>query len=67
MVCFHTVNYLYFPPPEARDAARSARLVKSMTVKHEKVSSMSPEVQHQVQKLSFLLIIALILASAGAS
>ncbi|KAM7012997.1 glomulin, FKBP associated protein b isoform 2-T2 [Tautogolabrus adspersus] len=33
---------------EARDAARSSRLVKSMTVKHEKVSNMSPEAQHQV-------------------
>ncbi|XP_047443511.1 glomulin-like [Mugil cephalus] len=33
---------------EARDAARSNRLVKSTTVKHEKVSKMSPEVQHQV-------------------
>uniref|UniRef100_UPI0037E930EE glomulin-like n=1 Tax=Semicossyphus pulcher TaxID=241346 RepID=UPI0037E930EE len=33
---------------EARDAARSSRLVKSMTVKHEKVSNMSPESQHQV-------------------
>ncbi|XP_070689029.1 glomulin-like [Pempheris klunzingeri] len=33
---------------ETRDAARSARLVKSMNVKHEKVSNMSPEVQHQV-------------------
>ncbi|XP_008295535.1 glomulin-like [Stegastes partitus] len=33
---------------EARDAARSSRSVKNMTVKHEKVSNMSPEVQHQV-------------------
>ncbi|XP_038572926.1 glomulin-like [Micropterus salmoides] len=33
---------------EGRDAARSARLVKSITVKHEEVSNMSPEVQHQV-------------------
>ncbi|XP_029285000.1 glomulin-like [Cottoperca gobio] len=33
---------------EARDAARSSRLVKSITVKHEKMSDMSPEVQHQV-------------------
>ncbi|XP_071343353.1 glomulin-like [Trachinotus anak] len=33
---------------EARDAARSTRLVKSTTVKHEKVNDMSPEVQHQV-------------------
>ncbi|KAI3369097.1 hypothetical protein L3Q82_026057, partial [Scortum barcoo] len=33
---------------EARDAARSTRLVKSITVKHEKVSNMSPEAQHQV-------------------
>ncbi|XP_035509612.1 glomulin-like [Morone saxatilis] len=33
---------------EARDAARSTRLVKSITVKHEKVSNISPEVQHQV-------------------
>ncbi|XP_069560066.1 glomulin-like [Brachyistius frenatus] len=33
---------------EARDAARSTRLVKSLTVKHEKVSNMSPEIQHQV-------------------
>ncbi|XP_059196955.1 glomulin-like [Centropristis striata] len=33
---------------EARDAARSTRLVKSLTVKHEKVSNMSPEEQHQV-------------------
>ncbi|XP_044056820.1 glomulin-like [Siniperca chuatsi] len=33
---------------EARDATRSTRLVKSITVKHEKVSNMSPEVQHQV-------------------
>ncbi|XP_073332813.1 glomulin-like [Pagrus major] len=33
---------------EARDAARSSRLVKSITVKHENVSNMSPEVQHQV-------------------
>ncbi|XP_005451205.1 glomulin, FKBP associated protein b isoform X1 [Oreochromis niloticus] len=33
---------------EARDAARSTKLVKSITVKQEKVSNMSPEVQHQV-------------------
>uniref|UniRef100_A0A671V6A8 Glomulin, FKBP associated protein b n=1 Tax=Sparus aurata TaxID=8175 RepID=A0A671V6A8_SPAAU len=33
---------------EARDAARATRLVKSITVKHENVSNMSPEVQHQV-------------------
>ncbi|KAM8745756.1 glomulin, FKBP associated protein b isoform 2-T2 [Acanthopagrus schlegelii] len=33
---------------EARDASRSTRLVKSITVKHESVSNMSPEVQHQV-------------------
>ncbi|XP_072246389.1 glomulin-like [Leuresthes tenuis] len=33
---------------EARDAARSIRSVKRITVKHEKVSNMSPEVQHQV-------------------
>uniref|UniRef100_A0A3P8U8H2 Glomulin, FKBP associated protein b n=1 Tax=Amphiprion percula TaxID=161767 RepID=A0A3P8U8H2_AMPPE len=33
---------------KARDAARSNRLVRSITVKHEKVSNMSPEVQHQV-------------------
>ncbi|XP_042339975.1 glomulin-like [Plectropomus leopardus] len=33
---------------EARDAARSTRLVQSIKVKHEKVSNMSPEVQHQV-------------------
>ncbi|XP_070765474.1 glomulin-like [Enoplosus armatus] len=33
---------------EARDAARSTRLVKSITVKHKKVSNMSPEVQQQV-------------------
>ncbi|XP_045905795.1 glomulin-like [Micropterus dolomieu] len=33
---------------EGRDAARSARLVKSITVKHEEMSNMSPEVQHQV-------------------
>ncbi|XP_063322684.1 glomulin-like [Pelmatolapia mariae] len=33
---------------EARDAARSTKLVKSMTVRKEKVSNMSPEVQHQV-------------------
>ncbi|XP_039984748.1 glomulin-like [Xiphias gladius] len=33
---------------ETRDAARSNRLVRSITVKHEKVSNMSPEVQHQV-------------------
>ncbi|KAK1896852.1 Glomulin [Dissostichus eleginoides] len=33
---------------EARDAARSSRLVKSITVKNEKMSNMSPEVQHQV-------------------
>ncbi|XP_028258875.1 glomulin-like [Parambassis ranga] len=33
---------------EARDAARSTRLIKSITVKHENVSNMSPEVQHQV-------------------
>ncbi|XP_054459318.1 glomulin-like [Anoplopoma fimbria] len=33
---------------EAREAARSTRLFKSMTVKHEKVSNMSPEAQHQV-------------------
>ncbi|XP_035811812.2 glomulin-like [Amphiprion ocellaris] len=33
---------------EARDAARSNRLVRSITIKHEKVSNMSPEVQHQV-------------------
>ncbi|KAE8293805.1 Glomulin FK506-binding protein-associated protein [Larimichthys crocea] len=33
---------------EARDAARSTRLVKSITVKHKNVSNMSPEVQHQV-------------------
>ncbi|TDH08281.1 hypothetical protein EPR50_G00096200 [Perca flavescens] len=33
---------------EARDAARSTRLVKSITVQHQKVSNMSPQVQHQV-------------------
>uniref|UniRef100_A0A3Q3NP46 Glomulin, FKBP associated protein b n=1 Tax=Labrus bergylta TaxID=56723 RepID=A0A3Q3NP46_9LABR len=33
---------------KARDAARSSGLVKRMTVKHEKVSNMSPEAQHQV-------------------
>ncbi|KAM9357998.1 glomulin-like [Symphorus nematophorus] len=33
---------------EARDAARSTRLVKSITVKQQKVSNMSPEAQHQV-------------------
>ncbi|XP_063746841.1 glomulin-like isoform X2 [Eleginops maclovinus] len=33
---------------EARGAARSCRLVKSITVKNEKTSNMSPEVQHQV-------------------
>uniref|UniRef100_A0A8C2ZMD8 Glomulin, FKBP associated protein b n=1 Tax=Cyclopterus lumpus TaxID=8103 RepID=A0A8C2ZMD8_CYCLU len=33
---------------EAREAARSSRLIKSMTVKHEEGSNMSPEVQHQV-------------------
>ncbi|XP_071782351.2 glomulin-like [Centroberyx gerrardi] len=33
---------------EARAAARSTTLVKSITVRHEKVSNMSPEVQHQV-------------------
>ncbi|KAK5906630.1 hypothetical protein CesoFtcFv8_004558 [Champsocephalus esox] len=33
---------------EARDAARSSRLVKSITVKKVKMSNMSPEVQHQV-------------------
>ncbi|XP_041646401.1 glomulin-like [Cheilinus undulatus] len=33
---------------EARDAARSSRLVKSITVKHEKISDISPEGQHQV-------------------
>ncbi|XP_037624747.1 glomulin-like [Sebastes umbrosus] len=33
---------------EAREAARSTRLVKRITVKREKVSNMSPEEQHQV-------------------
>ncbi|KAM4629244.1 LOW QUALITY PROTEIN: glomulin-like [Polymixia lowei] len=33
---------------EARDAARSTRLVKSITAGHGKASDMSPEVQHQV-------------------
>ncbi|GAA6230952.1 glomulin-like [Lates japonicus] len=33
---------------EARDAARSTRLVKSITVKHKQVSNMSPDVQNQV-------------------
>ncbi|XP_075935257.1 glomulin-like [Anarhichas minor] len=33
---------------EAREAARSTRVLKSMAVKHEEVSDMSPEVQHQV-------------------
>ncbi|KAG8003266.1 Glomulin [Nibea albiflora] len=33
---------------EARDAARSTRLVKSITVKYKNMSNMSPEVQHQV-------------------
>ncbi|XP_034559485.1 glomulin-like [Notolabrus celidotus] len=33
---------------EARDAARTTRLIKSINVKHEKVSNMSPEDQHQV-------------------
>uniref|UniRef100_A0A668SYM7 Uncharacterized protein n=1 Tax=Oreochromis aureus TaxID=47969 RepID=A0A668SYM7_OREAU len=33
---------------KAKDAARSTKLVKSITVKQEKVSNMSPEVQHQV-------------------
>lgn len=54
---------LCFPPSEARDAARATRLVKSITVKHENVSNMSPEVQHQVQRLSLLFIIILVLAS----
>lgn len=52
-------------PLEARDAARSTRLVKSITVKHKNVSNMSPEVQHQVQKLSVLLITTLVLAPVG--
>ncbi|XP_074524797.1 glomulin, FKBP associated protein b [Halichoeres trimaculatus] len=33
---------------EARDAARTTRLVKCIAVKHEDVSKMSPESQHQV-------------------
>ncbi|XP_030584139.1 glomulin-like isoform X1 [Archocentrus centrarchus] len=33
---------------EARDAARSLASVKGLSLKHEKVSSMSPEVQQQV-------------------
>ncbi|XP_037324980.2 glomulin-like [Pungitius pungitius] len=33
---------------EAREAARSTGLSKRMIVKHEQVSNMSPEVQHQV-------------------
>ncbi|KAG7228647.1 hypothetical protein INR49_008423 [Caranx melampygus] len=33
---------------EARDAARSTKLVRSIRVKHENVSNMSPEVQLQV-------------------
>ncbi|XP_026013532.1 glomulin-like isoform X2 [Astatotilapia calliptera] len=33
---------------KARDAARPTKLVKSITVRKEKVSNMSPEVQHQV-------------------
>ncbi|KAM6921180.1 LOW QUALITY PROTEIN: glomulin, FKBP associated protein b [Xenentodon cancila] len=33
---------------EARDAARAATLVSSITVRREKMSSLSPEVQHQV-------------------
>ncbi|XP_029356621.1 glomulin-like [Echeneis naucrates] len=33
---------------EAREAARSIRLSKSIKAKHEEVSDMSPEVQHQV-------------------
>lgn len=44
--------YLHFPPTEARDALKSTKLVKSLKVKREKVSSMSPEVQHQVGKYS---------------
>lgn len=55
------MNHLYFSSSEARDAARSTRLVKSITVQHQKVSNMSPQVQHQVLKLSFLLTIILIL------
>uniref|UniRef100_A0AAX7TPE1 Glomulin, FKBP associated protein b n=1 Tax=Astatotilapia calliptera TaxID=8154 RepID=A0AAX7TPE1_ASTCA len=33
---------------KAKDAARPTKLVKSITVRKEKVSNMSPEVQHQV-------------------
>ncbi|XP_029939349.1 glomulin-like [Salarias fasciatus] len=33
---------------ESRDAARSSRLVKSLSVTQEQVSNMPPEVQHQV-------------------
>ncbi|CAK6956303.1 glomulin-like [Scomber scombrus] len=33
---------------EARASARSTKLLKSITVKHERVSDMSPEAQHQV-------------------
>lgn len=45
--------YRYFPPTEAREALKSARLVKSLKVKRENVSSLSPEVQHQVGKRRF--------------
>ncbi|CAG5861666.1 unnamed protein product [Menidia menidia] len=39
---------------EARDAARSNRLIKSMTVKPEKMANMPPEVQHQVLQIALV-------------
>lgn len=46
-----SLKYLEFVLIEAKDAARAARLMKSVKVKHA-VSSISPEVQHQVQNLN---------------
>lgn len=43
-----TLKYLNFVLIEAKDAARATRLVKSIKMKHEKVSHIPPEVQHQV-------------------
>lgn len=47
-----SLKYLEFVLIEAKDAARAAQLMKSVKVKHDNVSSISPEVQHQVQNLN---------------
>lgn len=51
LIVYHSlfeIQYLNCVLTEAKDATRATRLVKSLKVKHEKVASFPPEVQHQV-------------------